>query len=144
MSRNRNPESIMPKHTQQLIVKVAAILPFVAAMTGCLSKPDSVKSFPSSNKEVFYTVETSRGIGPTSSDYTRVYAHFSHGGKTTKKIVLSGENIENSAIIWISPTDVDMCVPDGLTDAFRNQVTLITGNDPSSSYTIHNHFREQC
>jgi hypothetical protein len=134
----------MPRRKQQLRVKVAVILSFVATMSGCLAKPDSVKTFPSPNKEIFYTVETSRGIGPVSSDYTRIYEHFSHGGKTTKQVVLGGEYIENSAIIWTSPTDVDMCVLDGLTDTFRNQVTLITGDDPSSSYTIHNHFREHC
>ncbi|WP_348266809.1 hypothetical protein P8936_12905 [Edaphobacter paludis] len=134
----------MPRRTQQLMVKVAAILPLMATMTGCLSKPDSVKTFPSPNKEVFYTVETYRGIGLATGDDTRVYAHFSHGGKSRKQVVLGGENIENLAIIWTSPTDVDMCVIDGLTDTFRNQVTLITGDDPSSSYTIHNHFREHC
>jgi hypothetical protein len=133
----------MPRQ-QHLMVKVAVILSFVATMSGCLAKPDSVKTFPSPNKEIFYTVETSRGIGPVSSDYTRVYAHFSHGGKTTKQVVLGGGDIENSAIIWTSQTDVDMCILDGLTDTFRNQVTLITGDDPSSSYTIHNHFREHC
>jgi len=103
-----------------------------------------MRTLPSPNKEIFYTVETSRGAGPVSNDYTSVYAHLSHGGKTTKQVVLSGEYIENATITWTSPTDVDICVLEGLTDTFRNQVTLITGDDPASSYTIHNHFREHC
>jgi len=134
----------MPRSKLKFCSKIAAILTFVSTIGGCRAKPDSVRTAPSPNKEVFYTVETSYGNGPVSNDYTRVYAHFSHGGKTTKEVVLSGEYIENSAIIWTSPTDVDLCVVNGLTDTFRNQVTLITGDDPSSSYTIHDHFKEHC
>ena len=120
------------------------VLQVLTAMSGCLAKPDRMRTIPSPNSEVFYTVETSQGIGPVSADFTRVYAHFSHGGKTRKIDVLDGEYIENTAITWTSPTDVEMCVVSGITDTFRNEVTLITGDDLSSSYTIHNHFREQC
>ncbi len=134
----------MPRRKPPLLGKLAVMLLAVASMSGCSAKPDSVKTILSPNKEVYYTIETSYGSGAVSNDYTRVYAHFSLDRKSRKQVVLGGEYNENTAITWISPTDVEMCVREGLTDTFRNQVTLITGDDPSSSYTIHNHFKEHC
>jgi hypothetical protein len=57
---------------------------------------------------------------------------------------MSGENLQNASITWTSPTDVEICADQGLTDTFRNYVTLITGDTPSNSITIHNHLKEHC
>lgn len=121
-----------------------AVLLFTTTLAGCSGKPDSTVTIPSPNTEVFYTVETSYGNGPVSNDFSRVYAHFTHAGKQAKQVVLSGEYIEHSTIAWTSPTDVDICVAEGITDTYRNKVTLITGDDLASSYTIHNHLKERC
>jgi hypothetical protein len=110
---------------------------------GC-GKPDRVITIKSPSNSVFYTKETTSGTGPPSADYTRVYAHISNNGVTAKQLVISGEYIENSPITWTSPTDVEICVDQGITDTFRNEVTLITGDTSSDSITIHNHLKEHC
>ena len=113
-------------------------------MLGCFGKPDSVITIKSPSNAIYYTEETTRGIGPATGDDTRIYAHFSNNGVTAKQLVLSGENLENPSISWTSPTDVEICADHGLTDTFRNYVTLITGDTPSSSVTIHNLLKENC
>ena len=45
---------------------------------------------------------------------------------------------------WNSWDDVDFCLAGGITDTFRNQVTLIVGDTPDDSKTIHNHLQENC
>jgi hypothetical protein len=111
---------------------------------GCFGRPDKVITIKSPSNSVFYTKETSSGVGPVSADYTRVYAHISNNGVTARQLVISGEYIERSSITWTSPNDVEICVDQGITDTFRNEVTLITGDTPSSSITIHNHLNEHC
>ncbi|MEO6923776.1 MAG: hypothetical protein ABI142_08125 [Bryocella sp.] len=117
---------------------------FLGSVLGCNSQSDDLVTIKSPSPEIYYTVETSRGHGPVSNDFTRVFAHFSHDGKSVKQVVISGEYIEHAHITWTSPNDVDICVKEGITDTFRNEVTLITGDTPSSSVTIHNHLKEQC
>jgi hypothetical protein len=111
---------------------------------GCTGKPDRVVTIKSPSNSVFYTKETTAGTGPVSADYTRVYARISNNGRNAKQLVISGEYIENASITWTSPNDVEICIEQGITDTFRNEVTLITSDTPSSSITIHNHLKERC
>ena len=130
--------------TRKLGRKRNWFLTTLCIVMGCAGKPDRVITIKSPSNSVFYTKETSSGTGPVSADYTRVYAHFSNNGKTVRQLVISGEHIESASISWTSPNDVEICVDQGITDTFRNQVTLITGDTPSSSITIHNHLKERC
>ncbi len=127
----------MKKYCLTLGIFLAPIL-----VLGC-GKPDSVVTVKSPIEGVFYTVETSYAAGPTS-DTTRVYAHLERGGRPRKILVLSGENMTVAKISWDNPHDVTLCLADGITDTFRNEVTLIVGNAPEDSETIHNHLQEHC
>jgi hypothetical protein len=112
----------------------------VSLLSGC-SKPDSVTTIKSPIEGMFYTVEISKAGGPTS-DTTRVYAHLERNGKAKKILVLDGENVKVARIIWNNPHDATLCLDGGITDTFRNEVTLIVGDAPNDSETIHNHLQE--
>lgn len=116
---------------------VAASSPLVLILLGC-AKPDRVERVSSPTDGVFYTVEYF-GNGPLVSDFTRVYAHLERGGKSDKKLVIDGDYLEFSKIVWDSPHDVTLCMQRGTTNTFRNEVTLSAGN---ASETIYNHLRE--
>jgi hypothetical protein len=111
-------------------------------LLGCW-KPDSVLTVKSPTDGFFYTVETSKAAGPTS-DTTRVFAHLERGGRAKKILVLDGENMTVEKISWNNPQDVTLCLAGGITDTFRNEVTLIVGDTPKGSATIHNHLQENC
>jgi hypothetical protein len=108
---------------------------------GCRN-PDSVVTVQSPIEGLFYTVETSKAAGPTS-DTTRVFAHFERGGKSRKILVLSGENMTVSKVSWNNSHDATLCLDSGITDTFRNEVTLIVGDTPEDSKTVHNHLQER-
>ena len=109
-------------------------------LTGC-AKPAQITTMKSSTPEIFYTVETYNGHGAVVADSTDVYAHLERNGKVDKKLVLGGEYLLITKAIWHSPTEVTLCMPDGLTRSFRNQVTLDV-ND-GSSVTIRTHLQEE-
>jgi hypothetical protein len=90
---------------------------------------------------VFYSVETFYGKGAMSSDFTWVYAHLEHAGKSDKMLVLSGEYLKISNIIWTSPNENTICLEGGITNTFRNEVTLSVGG---VSETIRNHLLDHC
>lgn len=112
----------------------------IVLISGC-AKPDSVNTIKSPLDGVYYTVETSYGHGAASADFTKVYAHIEHGSRSDKKLVIDGDYLEFSSIVWTGPQDVVLCIKAGITDSFRNEVTLIV---ESVSMTIHNHLQEHC
>jgi hypothetical protein len=120
-----------------LLVTIALQIGFVS---GC-AKPDHIVTSKSPTDGLFYTVETYYGHGPVDSDFTRVYAHLESNGKSTKMLVLDGEYLNVSKITWINRHEVTVCVPEGITNTFRNQVTLSLGHN---SETIHTHLEEHC
>ncbi len=105
------------------------------------AKPDRVDTFKSPSPDVFYTVETANGHGAVSSDFTRVYAHLESNGKSDQKLVLDGEYLVIGRVSWVNSNEVNICLSSGLTNSFRNEVTLIAGN---RSETIRTHLQEQC
>jgi hypothetical protein len=112
----------------------------VGMVSGC-AKPDQVMTIKSPRDGIFYTVETFNGSGPADPDFTRVYAHLQRDGKTDKKLVLDGGYLDIVPITWVSSHDVILCLNSGVTNSFRNEVTLTAG---SASETIHNHLQEHC
>ncbi len=116
---------------------VVLIVSFIA---GC-AKPDHVTTVKSPTEGVFYTVETFNGHGAADSDFTRVYAHLDRDGKSDRKLVVDGTYLEISKITWTGPHDVTLCKQAGITNSFRSEVTLISGD---TSETIHNHLEEHC
>jgi hypothetical protein len=111
----------------------------IGILIGCC-KPDKITTVRWPNEEVFFTIETSIGHGAISTDYTHVYAHIARNGKTDKKEVLSGENLEIAKIIWTEPDEATVCLVDGITVIFRNYVTLSI-ND-GRSRTIRTYLQE--
>jgi hypothetical protein len=109
-------------------------------MSGC-ARPDNVRKINSPIDGLFYTVETSYGHGAVDSDFTRVYAHLERNGKSKKILVLSGLNLTVSNIVWTGSHQNTICLRGGITDTFRNEVTLIAGN---TSETIRSHLQDQC
>jgi hypothetical protein len=90
---------------------------------------------------VFLTVETSRGRGAISNDFTRIYTHFDNAGQTAKQLLLDGEYVQAAKVVRLNPTEVTFCVPDSYTRQFINQVTLRAG---SASETIQSRLQEHC
>ena len=76
---------------------------------------------------VYYTVETYFGHGAIDNDYTHVYLHFEHDGKSNKIEVLSGEYVEVYKIVWENPQENTIYINDGFTDIFRTRATVFTG-----------------
>jgi len=116
------------------------ILLQLSIVIGC-AKPDRVAVFKSPDPELFYTVETYNGQGAVVSDFTRVYAHLERDGKTDKKLMLDGEYLIIGKVTWVSANEVNLCVSEGFTNSFRNQVTLSAG---SLSKTVRTHLQENC
>lgn len=123
--------------------RVLTIPCLIVSLTSGCSKPDHVTTIKSPTEGVFYTVETFKAGGPTS-DTTRVIAHLERNGKAKKILVLDGENLTVAKVIWNSPHDVTLCLQGGITNTFRNEVTLIVGDTPNGSETIYNHLGEHC
>lgn len=120
------------------IYPFSTMLVGVCFLLGC-AKPDHVTMLKSPRSDFFYTIETFDGKGAISADSTSVYAHLERNGKADKKLVLNGEYLLITKAIWIGPNEAVLCVPEGLTDSFRNQVTLTVGD---SSETIRTHLQE--
>jgi len=123
-------------------LRFSASLLLILSLLGC-AKPNRVETVNSPTNGVFYTVETF-GNGPLVSDFTRVYAHLERRGKSDKKLVIDGDYLEFSKITWNDPHDVTLCMKGGITNTFRNEVTLIVGDRPEDSETIHSHLDEHC
>lgn len=116
-----------------------AIAIWIVLLAGC-SRPDKVLTFPSPAKGLFYTVEEYYARGPVS-DTDRVVAHLERNGKSDSMLVLDGGDVTVKAIHWDGQSDVTICIEGGITNTFRNQVTLFAGE---SSATVHNHLEERC
>jgi len=123
---------------------VTTLLLLSLVVSGC-ARPAKVTTFESPKAVVFFTVETyDGGPGPLGSDVTKVYAHFERHGKSTRILVLEGDSLTVSKIIWNTPHDDSICLDGGITDTFHNQVTLILGDSQEDSETIRNHLDEHC
>jgi hypothetical protein len=97
----------------------------LATFAGC-SQPDERRTFPSPAEGLFYTVEKYYAGGPVS-DTDSVTAHLEHNGDSSSAIVLNGGDLTVTDIRWRSQNDVTICIEGGITDTFRNQVTVIAG-----------------
>lgn len=118
-----------------------AMLVQVVLLSGC-TKPDRVVRVNSPRAGVFLTVETWHGRGAISNDFTRIYAHFESNSKSDKELLLDGEYIEGTTVVWLNPSEVTFCVPSGSpTDHFANNVTLVAGDE---SWRIHSRLQEHC
>ena len=115
-----------------------AITPLLLSMvvSGC-ARPDKVTTFESPTAGVFFTVEKNNGgPGPLGSDVTKVYAHLERHGKSTRILVLEGDSLSVSKVIWNTPHDDSICLDGGISDTFHNQVTLILG-DRQEDWFVH-------
>ncbi|MBC5805941.1 MAG: hypothetical protein GIW96_06950 [Candidatus Eremiobacteraeota bacterium] len=83
-----------------------------------------------------YTFEEYNGLGPPDADFTRVYANLVRGGKSDRKLVLDGEYLLVSKVLWLRPNIVLLCVPEGITSSFSNEVTLSTDGSDETVYTV--------
>jgi hypothetical protein len=113
----------------------AVVLVVTLAGFGC-GRPNSVTTFKSPTQGVFFTLETYYGHGPVFSDIAKVYAHFERQGRAKKMVVLDGENLTVAKIIWKGPHEDTPCLDGGITNTFRNRVTLILGDSLDDSETI--------
>ena len=129
------------------LYRLLVVLITAGIFAGCVDivHPDSVQRFDSPVAGLFVTVETWYGRGAIAPDFTRVYAHLKANGKTDRELVLDGEYLEKTKVIWSSPTEVTLCVEttyhEGYTDHFRSYVTLSVGG---VSKTIHSHYQGRC
>ena len=126
-------------------LKLATMLLLLSIVVPGCSRPAKVNTFKSPTPDVFFTVETyDGGPGPLGSDVTKVYAHFERHRKSTRMLVLEGDSLTVSKIIWNTPNADTICLDGGTTDMFHNQVTLILGDSQEDSETIRNHLDEHC
>lgn len=121
------------------LISLAFLFLQIGILVGC-SKPDKITTIKMPDDEIYFTIETDVGHGAISSDYTNVYAHLVRNGKTDKKEVLSGENLEITKIIWLGQNEDTICLAGGITVTFRNSVTL--NLDDGGYRTIHTYLQE--
>jgi hypothetical protein len=103
--------------------------------------PDAVRTVNSGENGLFVTVETSYGKGAVNNDFTSFYVHFVGAGTAYKDRVLDGEYLERAKVIWLDRENVQICLPQGLTGTFHNEVTL---GDPAHNRRVHVHLVERC
>jgi hypothetical protein len=120
-----------------VLATLGIILGFVAAC----AKPDTIDTYRSGDPNLFYTVEVFNGHGAPSSDFTRVYANLDSGGSHARELVLDGEYLIIGKLTWTNAKEVDICLSEGITNSFRNKVTLVAGD---RSETIRNHLQQEC
>ena len=114
------------------------------AMSGC-EKPYKVETLHTPVKGVYFTVATySGGSGLLGTDTTKVYAHFVRDGGSARSLVLEGDSLTVSRIIWRPPNIATICLDGGLTAIFHNQVTLDLSGGRRQYLTIRNRLREHC
>jgi len=110
---------------------------------GC-AKPDHVNTLQTPISGLFLTEETSYGIGPVVSDYTRVYAHLQRNGHSRKIEILSGDDVSITGVSW-APHAAIICINEGgFTDTFRNNITLIVGDTEDAEERIHFTLQDNC
>ena len=136
---------VRPCYASQMVKKAGLLITscLTAGLVSGCAKPDSVTVIKAPVEGMFYTVEVSKATGP-AADTTRVYAHLERNGKARKILVMDGENITVGKFTWNNPHQATICLDGGITDVFRNQVTLIIGDSVADSETIHHQLREDC
>lgn len=112
----------------------------IASLSAC-SKPDHVSTLKFPVEGLTYTVETYDGEGPVSADFTRVYAHLIREGEADRQLVVDGEYLTIAGVVWAEPSTVILCIPEGITNSFRNEVTLRANG---ASMAVHTVLRERC
>jgi hypothetical protein len=117
------------------------ILLAVTLLLDSCAKPILVKVVNSPTPSVFLTFETYRGLGAVSADDMRLYAHFTQNGNRDEKLILEGENLSVSKLIWTGPRSLVICLSGGITYRFSNEVTLAIGD---SDRKVYSDFRQDC
>jgi hypothetical protein len=126
-------------------MKPHRLLPTLVLATGLISgcdKPAHVTTIKSPLDGVFYTLET-YDI-PYAPPYTTVYAHLERHGKATRIIVLDGDNLSVSNIIWDTPHSATLCLDRGTTTTFHNAVKLTLSKAPGDAEILYTHLNEHC
>jgi hypothetical protein len=121
--------------------KIMAVICLLSSIVAGCAKPDVVRIIKSPDRNVYLTVETFHGAGAISSDFTNIYAHFSQDGKATKQLILGGEYLESADITWTGQDVMAICLREGFTDEFHNEVTLIIDR---TSRTLYAFLKESC
>jgi hypothetical protein len=112
----------------------------IGGSSGC-AKPVQVLRVNSPVPGVFFTIETSYSRGPAAADFTRIYAHLRSNGYSDKVLVLDGQYLQHTKIVWFNSQEVTLCIPEGYTQSFRNYVVLRAGD---VSKSIHASIQEHC
>jgi hypothetical protein len=113
------------------------ILCLLVNVISACANDERIKTINSPVDGVFYTVET-------TDAYTRVYARSERDGKFDKQLVLEGNRLQLSKVIWNTPYDVTLCLERGTTESFHSQVILIVGGSAGAFEIIKNHLEEHC
>ena len=113
---------------------------FLMALSSCSGEPDERQLMYGPNNDIVYVVEMFHGSGAPSSDDTNIYA-MSEENKQSRRLVLSGENLDIKKIVWKDATNVVICLTGGITSHYSNLVTVPLH---SGSTNIHNHLVEDC
>ncbi len=120
-------------------MKTGILFLVIVSLSGC-ARPDKVSTFKSPVDGLFYTVEEYHAASPVS-DTDRVYANLDRNGKSSRALVLEGGDMTVTTVHWDTTSDVTLCIDGGITNTFRNQVTLFVGD---KSVTVHNRLEEHC
>ncbi len=123
-------------------VIMASYAIFGCFVAGCSTKPDHVTTIKSPTNGFYYTVETylAKG-GPPSPGDTLVYANLHRDGELARMLVLEGEELTVTRVIWNGPYEATICMDGGDTDTFRNHVTL---NLAGASENVDTHLDDDC
>jgi hypothetical protein len=110
-------------------------------VVSCSRRPGRVDTFNSPDDEASIIVEMYDGQGAISSNYANVYLMARHENKSSRLLILSGEYLVLSNVIWINNSEVYLCMSAGSTATFRNEATITIRNWPR---TVRSHLLEHC
>jgi hypothetical protein len=109
-------------------------------LAGC-AKPDKVENFFFPNHDMAYTVKYHDAAGPADSDFARVYVHPVGDEGDDSQLVIDGDYLTFSKVRWKGPREAVFCLSSGMTNTYRNQVTLRFKKGPQ---TVKTHLLEGC
>ena len=108
---------------------------------GC-APPDDERIVRSPMAGVSIRAETFYGRCAVCSDNTNIYAVSTRAGREARQLILTGEYLQDAGYRWDGVRHLVICLTDGYTGEFHNEVTLETGD--GAALRVHSSLVEDC
>lgn len=107
---------------------LASLFALLASAAGCARAPRTVVVARSDDPSVYVTAVTDHAVSPADSDFTRFYAHLVVGKRSDRVLLLDGQYLQDTRVLWHGHSQVTFCnIAEGYTLLFRNRIMLSVG-----------------